>query len=51
MAKVTNERVEELLRIEEERFRKEHPQSKALFEQTKKNYVGKFTHLILKSMV
>lgn len=40
MAKIRVERVKEILAREEERYLREHPRSKALFEEAKKNLVG-----------
>lgn len=38
---ISDSKVEQVLKQEEERFVKEHPKSKALFEANKKNYLGK----------
>lgn len=40
MSKITLERVNRLLKQEEERYAQEHPKSKALFEEAKKSYVA-----------
>ncbi len=40
MAQITLERVKELVQREQERYEAEHPKSKKLFEEAKKNLVG-----------
>jgi len=40
MAKITLDRVKNLLKREEERYEKDHPGSKLLFDQAKKNFVS-----------
>ena len=40
MAEITLDRVKELLKREEERYVSEHPRSKSLFEEAKKNFVS-----------
>ncbi len=40
MSRITLERVNELLKREEERYHEEHPRSKALFKEAQKNFVA-----------